>query len=142
MLKLEPYIRFNGDCEEAFNFYKSVFKGEFTYIMRYKDYPENDWKITPKDEEKVLHIAFPIGKTVVLMGSDIPSESSITPGDNIIISISERSEDEVKRLFSGLSDGGKVKMPLQKTFWADLYGELTDKFGINWMVSRAKGEDA
>ncbi|MCD7971852.1 MAG: VOC family protein [Candidatus Azobacteroides sp.] len=142
MIKLEPYVRYNGNCMEAFGFYKSVLGGEFVYVMRHKDNPEKDHPLAKEDEEKILHIALPVGDTVVLMGADTTSDMPANVGNNITLSLSIQEEEEVKRIFNGLSEGGNVTMPLQKTFWADLYGEFTDKFGINWLVSRAKGEDA
>lgn len=142
MIKLEPYVRYNGECERAFNFYKSVLGGEFVYTMRHKDNPEKDKPLAKEDEEKILHIALPIGDSIILMGADATSDESVNVGDNITLALSVREEEEVRRLFDGLSEGGNVTMPLEKTFWAELYGEFTDKFGINWIVSKAKGEDA
>ncbi len=142
MLKLEPYVRYNGNCEEAFNFYKSAFGGEFVYVMRHKDNPQKEPSLPKEDEEKILHIAIPVGETVILMGADATSDKPAQVGNNVTLAISAREEEEVRRLFDRLSEGGKVSMPLQKTFWAELYGEFTDKFGINWIVSKAKGEDA
>ncbi len=142
MIKLEPYIRYNGNCEEAFNFYRSVLGGEFAYIMRHQDNPEKDRTLADEDKSKILHIALPVGEEILLMGADVISDKPVDQGENISLAISIREESEVRRLFDGLSAGGEVTMPLEKTFWADLYGEFTDKFGINWIVSRAKGEDA
>ena len=142
MIKLEPYVRFNGACEEAFNFYKAVLGGEFVYIMRHKDNPEKDHPLAKEDEEKILHIALPIGDSIILMGADATSDKPVQVGDNITLAISIQDEEEVKRLFQGLSAGGKINLPLQKTFWAELYGEFTDKFDIHWIISRAKGENA
>lgn len=142
MLKIEPYVRYNGNCEEAFNFYRSVLDGEFMYVMRHKDNPEKDRPLAKEDEEKILHIALPIGDNTVLMGADATSQEPVNVGDNITLAISSQKEEDVKQMFQGLSEGGKITLPLEKTFWADLYGEFTDKFGINWIISRAKGEDA
>lgn len=142
MRKLEPYVRYNGVCEDAFNFYKSVLGGEFVYVMRHKDNPEKDHPLAKEDENKILHVALPIGDSVLLMGADAPSDKPVHMGDNITLAMSIQEEEEVRRLFESLSADGEVTLPLQKTFWADLYGEFTDQFGINWIISRAKGEDA
>jgi len=130
---VEPYLVFNGNCEEAFNFYKSVFGGEFTGMMRYKDIPEG-MKISKEFEEQILHIALPIGREVILMGSDGGPRSPISMGENFSLTLSVNDKEEAKRLFKELSTEGKIIMELQKTFWAELHGMLTDKFGINWMV--------
>ncbi|MCD7977916.1 MAG: VOC family protein [Tannerellaceae bacterium] len=142
MRKIEPYVRYNGTCEEAFNFYKSVLGGEFVYVMRHKDNPEKDHPLAKEDEEKILHIALPIGDSMLLMGADTTSDKPVQVGDNITLAMSIQEEEEVRNLFEGLSAGGEITLPLQKTFWADLYGEFTDKYGIHWIVSCAKGEDA
>ncbi len=142
MIKLEPYVRYNGTCEEAFNFYKSVLGGEFVYVMRHKDNPEKDHLLAKEDEEKILHIALPVGDSILLMGADATSDKPVQVGDDITLAISVQEEEEVRRLFDALSAGGEITLPLQKTFWADLYGEFTDNYGIHWIISRAKGEDA
>lgn len=136
MATINPYLTFKGNCEEAFNFYLDVFGGEFAHFSRYSDMPSEE--ALPKDEaEKVMHVSLPISKETVLMGSD-GSEAFgnvNTVGDNFSISINAESEDEAKLFFNSLSEGGKVKMPLEKTFWGSLFGMFTDKFGINWMVN-------
>jgi PhnB protein len=138
MATLIPYLTFNGDCEAAFNFYKSVFGGEFAFIGRFKDMPAMGGKEIPAAEgEKIMHVSLPIGGGSVLMGSD-SSEScghKVTVGNNFSISINAGSEAEADTLFVGLSKGGKVTMPLAKAFWGAYFGMFTDKFGINWMVN-------
>jgi PhnB protein len=140
MATINPYITFNGNCEEAFNFYKSVFGGDFSHIERYKDAPTNSH--LPKCEtDKILHIALPISTETTLMGSDTCWETDtefdtdVRYGDNISLSISAKSEEEASHIFEALSKEGRVNMPLQKTFWNAYYGMLIDKFNINWMVS-------
>ena len=135
MATINPYLTFNGNCEEAFNFYKSVFGGEFPFIGRFKDMP-GEYPVQESEREKIMHVSLPIGKETVLMGSDA-SEScgQATSGNNFSISISTESEEEANELFSGLSTNGQVTMPLDKVFWGSYFGMLTDKFGINWMVS-------
>jgi PhnB protein len=138
MTTVNIYLIFDGNCEEAFNFYKSVFGGEFPFIGRYKDMPPVEGKtVSSESGEKIMHIALPISKETMLMGSDKGGEwaSSFSQGNNFSISINTDSKEEADRLFSGLSAGGKVTMPMENTFWGDYFGMFADKFGINWMVS-------
>lgn len=142
MAQINPYLNFKGNCEEAFNFYKSVFGGEFPFVGKYKDMPPAEGKegCGPEGEmdgEKIMHMSLPISKETVLMGSDVGGEwaPNIVDGNNIQLSVNVESEDEAKRIFDGLSAGGKVIMPLDKTFWGALFGMAIDKFGINWMVN-------
>ncbi len=135
MAQVNPYLTFDGNCEEAFNFYKSVFGGEFQYIGRFKDMPGE--QIPESQQEKIMHVSLPISKETILMGSDSSSEFGQTHilGNNISISVNTASEEEARKIFDGLSQGGRVTMPLEKTFWGAFFGMLTDKFGINWMVN-------
>src|SRR5688572_1525580 len=138
MPQINPYLNFKGNCEEAFTFYKSVFGGEFPYIGRYKDMPPAEGQHASQiDGEKIMHMSLPISKETVLMGSDVGGDwaKHTVEGNNIQLSINAESEDEAKRIFDGLSAGGRVNMPLEKTFWGALFGMFTDKFGINWMVN-------
>lgn len=137
MATLNPYLNFDGNCEEAFNFYKSVFGGEFARVMRFKEMPA-EYQPAENEREKIMHMALPIGQSSMLMGSDT-SAAMGTPaiGDNMSISINAASEAEANKLFDGLSSGGQVTMPLAKAFWGDLFGMCTDKFGVQWMVSYA-----
>lgn len=138
MTTVNIYLTFNGNCEEAFNFYKSVFGGEFPYIGRYKDMPPVEGKsVSPEAGDKIMHVALPISKETMLMGSDKGGEwaASFSQGNNFSISINTDSKEEADRLFNGLSEGGRVTMPMADTFWGDYFGMFTDKFGINWMVS-------
>jgi PhnB protein len=138
MAQVNPYITFNGNCEAAFNFYRSVFGGEFNGVNKFKDMPPAEGQtISAADGEKIMHVAFPISKETVLMGSDSFGEwaSQLKEGNNFTISINCESEDEATKLFNGLSAGGRITMPLEKTFWAAFFGMFTDKFGINWMVN-------
>lgn len=138
MATVNAYLTFNGNCEEAFLFYKSVFGGEFPYIGKYKDMPQTEvGHCPPEDGEKIMHVSLPISKETTLMGSD-SSESfgqATVMGNNISLSINTDSEEEATRLFNALSAGGTVKMPLDKTFWGAFFGMFTDKFGIHWMVN-------
>jgi len=135
MPSLNPYLNFNGNTEEVFNFYKSVFGGEFATVMRFKDMPP-EHKTPESENNKIMHVALPIGKGNMLMGSDVPDAyPKATPGNSFYISLSADSEEEAKKLFNGLSAGGKVGMPLAKSFWGALFGMFTDRYGVQWMVS-------
>ena len=137
MATTNTYLNFNGNCEEAFNFYKSVFGGEFNYLGRFGDMPPSEeYKVPDADKNKVMHVSLPIGSSI-LMGSDIGGEwaSSFMLGNNFSISVTANSKEEADTLFNGLSDGAKITMPMASTFWGDYFGMLTDKFGVNWMMS-------
>ena len=136
MATLNPYLNFQGNTEEAFNFYKSVFGGEFITVMRYKDTPEAG-KVPAHEQDKIMHMALPIGKGNILMGTDMLESMGqpLQAGNNISLSITVDSEGEADKLFQGLSADGQVTMPLEKTFWGDYFGMLTDPFGIQWMIS-------
>jgi PhnB protein len=140
MATVNVYLNFDGNCAEAFDFYKSVFGGEFLYIGKYKDMPQTDENCKPMNEtdgDKIMHVTLPISKETFLMGSDAGGEwaSSINQGNNYSISISADSKEEADKLFNGLSAGGKVTMPINLTFWGAYFGMFIDKFGINWMVN-------
>ena len=138
MAIINAYINFPGNCEEAFNFYKSVFGGDFGYVGRFGEMPP-DPNYTMPDEAKnlIMHISLPISKETVLMGSDTAGEwaPNLVVGNNFAVSITASSKEEADRLFSGLASGGNITMPLDNVFWGDYFGMLTDKFGINWMMS-------
>jgi PhnB protein len=139
MPSVNVYLTFNGNCEEAFNFYKSVFGGEFPYVGRYKDMPagEGGKTISGDDAERIMHISLPIGKETMIMGSDTGGEwaSNFKAGNNFSICVSADNKEQADKIFNGLAEGGQVTMPLNNTFWGDYFGMLTDKFGINWMMS-------
>ncbi|GAB3999691.1 VOC family protein [Spirosoma daeguense] len=137
MATTNTYLNFDGNCEEAFTFYKSVFGGEFTYLGRFGDMPESDEsKIEDKDKNKVMHVSLPIGQSI-LMGSDIIEAygTSFVKGDNFSISVTAESKEEADKIFTGLAENGQITMPMNDTFWGDYFGMLVDKFGIQWMVS-------
>lgn len=138
MLEVNPYLSFNGNCELAFNFYKSVFGGEFAFVGRYKDIPEET--IPDSEKEKIMHMALPLTEAVCLMGSDTSEVfGQVTHfGDSVTLTICVGNASEAHRIYNGLSEGGKINMPLEKTFWAELYGHFTDKFGINWAINFEK----
>ena len=135
MKSINPYLNFTGNTEEAFTFYKSVFGGEFAVVMRYKDAPPQP--NTPKgDEDKIMHIALPLKNGQVLMATDACESMGhkLTVGNNFYISIAAESEAEVRELFGKLSEGGIITVPFDKMFWGDLFGQCTDKFGVQWMI--------
>lgn len=137
MTAVNPYLIFNGNCETAFLFYKSVFGGEFTYVGKFKDMPvaEGEPKMDDKDANKVMHVSLPIGQTI-LMGSDTNQHSGdVVMGGNFSISVNVDSTAEADRIFNGLSAGGNTIMPMNKTFWGSYFGMFTDQFGIGWMIS-------
>lgn len=139
MATINPYLTFNGNCEAAFIFYKSVFGGEFPYIGRFKDMPPTEGcdPVPAEEGEKIMHVSLPISAETILMGSD-SSEAfgqATTVGNNFSISINTDSTAEADKLFEGLSAGGTVTMPMNKTFWGAYFGMFTDKFGINWMIN-------
>jgi len=134
MATLNPYFNFNGNAEEVFDFYKSVFGGEYQMVMRYKDAPP-EHQMGETDGEKIMHMALPIGQQSILMGSDWPAAyGKPIEGTNVSLSISADSKEEADKLFNGLSAGGQVTMPIENTFWGSYFGMLKDKFGFNWMV--------
>lgn len=138
MVTINPYLNFNGETEEAFKYYQSVFGGELSEINRFKDMPDAE-NIPEQDREKVMHVSLPIGKGNVLMGSDIMGSmaSNFKLGNNFYISINTQSREETERIFKELSRGGKIEMELEETFWGSYFGMFTDKYGINWMVDYA-----
>lgn len=141
MVKLNPYLNFDGNCEQAFDFYKKVFKTDFNEsgIMRFSDLPPMEGVHPMSDDikDRVMHVGINIGSQT-LMGSDIMPGSSDKPfliGDNNYISIHPDSREEADRIFAELSEGGEVEMPMQEQFWGDYYGSFRDKFGTNWMIN-------
>lgn len=138
---VNPYLMFNGTCEEAFLFYKSVFGGDFPYIGKFKDAPAEEGEVLSEEAlNRIMHVSLPIGSSI-LMGSDThPRYGDVSFGDNFSVSINAESREDADKIFNGLSAGGKVEMPMNDTFWGSYFGMFKDKFGINWMVSFDKNE--
>lgn len=134
MKSVHPYLRFNGNCEEAFTFYSSVFNSEVTQIMRYNDLP-GQYQMHGTEGNKVMHISIMLANDTMLMGCDSPDSTPGIIGDNFHILLSADSVEEADRLFQGLSGGGKVVMPMENAFWGSYFGMLTDKFNNHWMIS-------
>ena len=140
MTTINTYLAFDGNCEAAFNFYKEVLGCEFTTISKFKEMPEDPrYPVAEADKNRLMHVSLPISEESVLMGSDTGGEWSakFNLGNNFSISINADSKTEADRLFNELSQGGKITMPMEKTFWDSYFGMFTDKFGIQWMVSFA-----
>jgi PhnB protein len=139
MASVSIYLNFNGNCEEAFNFYKSVFGGSFPHVGRYKDMPagEGGKTFSGEEGEKIMHMSLAISDGNYIMGGDTGGEwaKDYKQGNNFSISINAHSQEEAERIFNGLAAGGQITMPLNKTFWGDYFGMLTDRFGVNWMMS-------
>ncbi|PWK78804.1 PhnB protein [Mucilaginibacter oryzae] len=136
MLVVNPYLNFNGNTEEAFNFYKSVFGGEFAVVMRFKDGPEAS-KLSEEDQNKLMHIALPLGPGNMLMGTDALESGMglVTMGSNFSLTISCESKEEADRYHAGLSQDQQKGGPMREEFWGDYFGWVTDKFGVSWMIS-------
>jgi PhnB protein len=133
---MNPYLNFDGTCDEAFQLYKSVFGGEFMGYYKMSGMPDGD-KLPENERNRVMHVALPIDGHTYLMGSDtMPSMGQkIVEGNKVSVSLHPESREEADRLFAGLSAGGKVENPMQDTFWGAYYGSFVDKFGVNWMIN-------
>ena len=136
MATLNPYLNFDGDTEEAFNFYKSVFGGDFQNITRFSDTPQGA-QMKPEDAKKIMHVSLPIGKGNTLMATDAVESMGhkIQFGNNTQLSLEAESKEEAEKLFNGLSAGGKTEVPLSDQFWGAYFGMFTDKYGVKWMVN-------
>jgi PhnB protein len=135
MALINPHINFNGNAEEAFHFYQSVFGGAFAKIIRYRDISSPEFPIAENEANKIMHIALPIGKNV-LMANDVPESMGPTNENEnrSKISVSAASREEADQLFSGLSAGGNIEVPIADSPWGSYFGMFRDKFGIEWMV--------
>ncbi|MBL7936090.1 MAG: VOC family protein [Bacteroidia bacterium] len=135
MASINPHINFNGNAEEAFNFYKSVFGGEFAKITRFKDLANDDFQVSEQEANKIMHIALPIGKNM-LMANDVPEFMGRTNENEnrSKIVITAESKEEADKLFNGLSAGGQIEMPISDSPWGSYFGMFRDKYGIEWMV--------
>ena len=135
MANINPHINFNGNAEEAFNFYKSVFGGEFSKIMRFKDLESPEFSVSEHEANKIMHIALPIGKSI-LMANDVPEILGRTNENEnrSKIAISAESKEEADKLFNGLSAGGQIEMPISNSPWGSYFGMFRDKYGIEWVI--------
>ncbi len=137
MTTINIYLNFNGNCREAFDFYKSVLGGEYSYISTFGDIPTSEGMEIPEaDKSRIMHVSLPISKETMLMGSDtITSSGDAVFGNNFSVSISTDSKEQADRFFQALSEGGHIIQPMAEMFWGDYFGMFVDRFGINWMVS-------
>lgn len=133
-MSLNVYLNFNDNCREAFEFYRSVFGGDFSFFATFREGPD-DMGVPESEMDNIMHVSLDIGGTT-LMGSDVPSifGPPVEFGGNFSISYQTESREQTDELFAKISEGGTVSMPLQDMFWGDYFGACTDKFGINWML--------
>jgi len=136
MATVNPYLNFQDNTEEAFNFYKTVFGTEFSTIVRFKDSPIAD-KVAEADKEKIMHIALPIGNGNLLMATDMLSSmgQELRTGNNFSLSVTPESEEEALKFFNGLAEGGTIEAPFKKEFWGGFFGMILDRFGVRWMIN-------
>lgn len=136
MATINPWINFNGNAEEAFTFYKSVFGGEFTKVVRFKDIATEEFPVDEKEEKKIMYIALPIGKENMLIANDVPEiMGRVNENENRSkISINAESKEEADKLFNGLSVGGEVEGPMGDSPWESYAGMFRDKYGIEWII--------
>jgi PhnB protein len=137
VIKLHSYLNFAGNAQEAFDLYRSVFGGEFSSVVRFKDFPMEGVTVPEEDKDRIMHIALPIGEDNVLMASDIMESlgQQLVQGNNVYVSVHPTSRKEADRIFDALSEGAEIEMPIADQAWGDYYGSLKDKFGVQWMVN-------
>jgi PhnB protein len=143
-MKVHAYLNFDGNAEEAFEFYKSVFGGEFASVIRFKDFPMEGVTILAEDENKMMHIALPLGEDNLLMASDALRSlgQEVRPGNNVYVSVHPDSREEAERIFKALSEGADVEMPIADQAWGDYFGSLKDTFGVMWMVNHSPPQES
>jgi PhnB protein len=136
MASINPHVHFNGNAEEAFEFYKSVFGGNFKKIMRFKDLITEGFQFPEEELNKIMHISLPISEGSTLMGSDVPNMLGVVNENEnrSKITISAESKEEADKLFSGLSEGGTVEFPIAESPWGSYFGAFRDKYGVEWMI--------
>lgn len=136
MHALVPYLNFNGNCEEAMNFYAHALSGSVLFKQTFAEAPGDSFPAEVKD--KILHMSISFGKNLVIMASDCPPGVTVSFGNNLNLSIDFESREEADKAFALLAEGGNIIMPLEDTFWGAYFGMLVDKFGINWMFNYDK----
>ena len=134
-MSISIYLHFNGNCREVFEYYRSIFGGEFDMISTFREGPEG-MPLPDHVMDQVMHVSYPIGSSM-LMGSDVPEQFAPPPvqGSNFSISYTPSSKEEADELFAKLSDGGTVTMPMEDQFWGAYFGSCVDKFGISWQLN-------
>jgi len=142
MAQINPHINFNGNAEEAFSFYKSVFGGEFTKIMRFRELSSPEFPVAENEANKIMHIALPVGRNF-LIANDVPEFMGRTNENEnrSKISISTESKEEADKLFNGLSEGGQIEAPMGESPWGSYFGMFRDKYGIEWIVEFDPGQN-
>jgi PhnB protein len=142
MAQINPHINFNGNAEEAFNFYKSVFGGEFTKIIRFKELSSPEFQVAENEENKIMHIELPVGKNI-LIANDVPESMGRTNENEnrSKISVKAESKEEADRLFNGLSEAGNIEMSIDDSPWGSYFGMFRDKYGIEWIVEFDQGQN-
>lgn len=134
-MTIDPFVNFNGNCRQAVEWYAKIFKTEVVGLMTFADAPANPaFPMAEADRSRVLYASLPLGGNNVMF-SDVPAGRPITVGNNISLTVGSDNADELRRIFDELKTDGQVQMPLQKTFWSDLYGAVTDQFGVTWQLS-------
>ncbi|MEJ2005310.1 MAG: VOC family protein [Cyclobacteriaceae bacterium] len=136
MMKVSPYLHFNGNCREAFDYYRQVFGGEFLAFQTFREMPV-EYKVDESMHHLIMHVTLPIGKDTMLMGSDMAEGTGqqFKAGNNFSISVAADNEKHCHSLFESLTNGGEVIMPVSQTFWGSMFGMCIDKFDISWMIS-------
>jgi PhnB protein len=132
-MQVEPYLFFEGRCEEAIEFYRKALGAEVTMLMRFRESPEPPEFATPGSEEKVMHANLRIGDNIIMVSDGLCQGSPGFQGFSLSLAVTDEAEAE--RLFTALSEGGKVEMPLAKTFWSPRFGMVADRFGVSWMIN-------
>lgn len=135
MTAINPYINFNGNAEEAFTFYKSIFGGDFETVVRFKDLQSSEFPVADKDADKIMRITLPIGENIII-ANDIPEVlGRVNENENRSkIAVSTETRAEADGIFTGLADGGAIEMPMNDSPWGTYFGMLRDKYGIEWTV--------
>ncbi|MCD7976361.1 MAG: VOC family protein [Tannerellaceae bacterium] len=133
-IQVDPYLTFNGNCEEAFNWYKQIFQTEFNSLVRYKEMPEGP-AMSEAEQDRIIYISMPISDYVYLTGADATEGMPVEVGKNVVLTLTLSDEGQMKQIFHDLAEAGEILMPIQQTFWADLYGMVTDQFGICWRIN-------
>jgi PhnB protein len=142
-VKANVYLNFAGNAAEAFDFYKTVFGGEFSSVVRFGDMPMEGVTIPKEDESKMMHISLPLGDDNVLMASDTLESlgQQLVPGNNVYVSLHPDSREEADRIFEALSEGAQIEMPIADQIWGDYFGSLQDKFGVRWMINHGRPQE-
>ena len=142
-MKVFSYLNFQGNAEEAFDFYKSVFGGEYSSLVRFKDLPMEGVSIPEADGDKVMHIALPVGDALLMASDALESMGhQVVRGNGHYVSLHPDTREEADRIFSALSEGADIEMPIDTQVWGDYFGSLRDKFGIGWMVNHGASQES